>query len=176
MEKTYQKRIDQRPNKYNKLHMEANKFAGVDTSEGYVYQKGRIEKFHKVDTYANRKLNKGTFDIWEEKRKLNLLRQKKDILHEMVNLTQQEYYSRRGDHDNMSVVSNRSGESWATFASKDSYRSTASGGSVRGGGGGNGGQRSNSARLVKPRPSNVPLLALPSTQGSNQNSRRSIIG
>lgn len=140
-DRLHKHRVTNRKNTYNKLNMEVNKFAGVDSSEGYVYQKGRIEKMKKQDHYAEIRNNKKSIDIYEEKRKLNLLKEKKNILTQMVELTTQDYYSHLAD--NSSVMSAQSGESWATFASK---RSNLSG---RSGGGGH---------MISCRPSKVPAL------------------
>ena len=128
-DRLHKHRVENRKNTYNKLSMEVNKFAGVDSSEGYVYQKGRIEKMKKQDHYAQMKMNKKSIDIYEEKRKLNLLKEKKNILTQMVALTTADYYNRLAD--NSSVMSTQSGESWATFASKRSNVSGRSGGSGR---------------------------------------------
>ena len=162
-----QMRSSHRPREWNNLTtMNTNRFHGLESTGEHAFHRKRIETFDKTDRRVMRMLNAQSFDIYEEKRKANLLREKRDVLEQMVGLTKQEFFARRnggggggagsgshraslsslayhptprggGGSDSISVAS---GESWATFGSARSASATVRRGTAR--------------------PSNVPKLKL----------------
>jgi hypothetical protein len=158
-------RVENRPSQWNQLQtMDADRFVGLKNHSQQIFHRARIEKFESTDRRAQARFNAKSYDHYEEKRKAILLREKRDILVDMVKIAQHEYYEHRaangggggGDQGNLSSLayyptpsrnsdtrSVASGASWATFASKDSARSS---------------------RPSSNRPKNVPRLSIPKSR------------
>jgi hypothetical protein len=121
--------------------MDVDRFVGLKSHGEQIFYRSRIEKFDKTDRRAASKWNATQYDHYEEKRKVILLQEKRDILKQMVDITSMDFHGRRAAHNgggggggggggaNLSSLAYRptprrgsnasvaSGESWATFGS-----------------------------------------------------------
>jgi len=154
-----QVRSSQRPTAWNTLQtMDADRFVGLKTHSEQIFHRSRIETFEKTDKRAEARFNRKSFDIYDEKRKANLLREKRTILQQMVDIQKIEYNDRRRAHFGGGGGGGAGGASLSSLAYVPSPRSDA--GSVRSGASwATFGSRASTAPPKRPtRPSNVPKL------------------
>ena len=149
METLAKQRNESRPRVFNPIKtMDTDRFVGMQTLSECLFHKKRIDLFDTMDRRAIARANAKTFDYYDEKRKVNLLRDKRDILKEMVAIQSKEYYTHLGGGGGggssrstysgagtgaggggggrfSSARSDASGESYATFASNSSRANAA---------------------------------------------------
>jgi len=113
------------PNK----NINTNRFAGCENATDLKFLKEVTNNFQKYDEKFQRKLGMNKFDYYAEKKRCNLLSEKRNVLKQLVDVHTQElsdhgvilgangYYngSKTRDFDNRSVRSDRSSASWASF-------------------------------------------------------------
>jgi hypothetical protein len=112
-------------------NMNANRFAGCENANDLKFLKEVTTNFQKYDEKFNRKLGVNKFEYYVEKKKCNLLAEKRDVLKQLVDMHTQElsdhgvilgangFYNgsrnNRGNSDTRSVSSDSSSASWASF-------------------------------------------------------------
>jgi hypothetical protein len=108
---------------------QSNRFAGNIGENDNKFLKTIYNRFDTLDAIFKQK-EKPRYSEPAEIKKLNLLNQKRTVLHELINVHTQELhrstgidYSINNNKGNWDNKSSTSGESWATFASKNSNNS-----------------------------------------------------